>query len=96
MALLTLEIVTPLGTFLERDDVEEVVVRRREPVHDPGSEVGIFPRHSPLLLSSAAHVLRYRRGGRIHRVRVEAGFVEVYGDRVTAMVPRAERVGGKN
>jgi F0F1-type ATP synthase epsilon subunit len=93
VALLTLEIVTPLGVWLERDAVDEIVVRRLEPERESGSEIAVFPRHGPLLVHVPRHVLRYRWRGETKRVQVGSGFVEVFRDRVTVMVPSAEEVG---
>ncbi|TLM65834.1 MAG: hypothetical protein FDZ70_10780 [Actinobacteria bacterium] len=87
---LTLEIVTPTGVALAETELDSVVVRRREDRFDPGSEIVILKSHGPLLVSSAACVVRFRAGGRIGAVRVGRGVAEVLRDRVTVLAREAE------
>lgn len=91
MPTLLLEIVTPAGLALRAGELDEVVVRRREPEHDPGSEVAILPRHGSLLMRSAAAEVRYRRAGHVMRVAVGPGVTEVLDGRVLMMVAEAGR-----
>ena len=91
MAHLRLEIVTPGGLALRAEELDEVVVRRREPDHDPGSEVAILPHHGSLLMRSAAGEVRYRRAGHVMRVPVGVGVTEVLDGRVLMMVAVAGR-----
>jgi len=93
---LTLEIVTPDGVALQEDGVEVVVLRRREPRFEVGSEIAIFPLHAPLLVRLAVAPARYRKGGETVHLAVEAGFGEVIGDRVVIVTPRCERVPATN
>jgi F0F1-type ATP synthase epsilon subunit len=92
MTLLTLEVVTPLGGFLREGGIDEIVMRRREGRFTPGSEVAVFPAHGPMLVRMADSELRYRKGGRLHRLRVRGGVAEVRDDVVTVMSPTAERL----
>jgi F0F1-type ATP synthase epsilon subunit len=92
VTLLTLEVVTPLGGFLRESGIDEVVMRRRERRFHPGSEVAVFPAHGPMLVRMADSELRYRRGGRVHRLLVRGGIAEVRDDVVSVMSPTAERL----
>jgi F-type H+-transporting ATPase subunit epsilon len=67
---LTLEVATPTGKALNLA-VESVQV--------PGvqGELGVLPRHLPLLAALRPGVLRYREGGRTRVAAVGTGFVEV-------------------
>lgn len=86
MGAIVLEIVTPAGLTLHEAGLDEVVLRRREPDHEPGSEVAILPLHGPELMSTCAHVLRYRRGDSVSGVSVGPGVAEVLDERVTVLV----------
>ncbi len=68
--MLHLEIVTPMGSVVERD-VDEVVV--------PGAlgEFGVLEGHIPLLSAMNAGVLRYRAEGKEELLAVGQGFAEV-------------------
>ena len=92
MGELTLRIVTPKGLTVDEHGLDEIVVRRREEGDRPGSEIAVFRRHGPTLIRTADCVVRFRRGGRVGRVRVEKGVTEVLGEIVTMLVPGAERV----
>jgi F0F1-type ATP synthase epsilon subunit len=89
---LTLEIVTPDGLALQEGGIEFVVLHRREPRFEVGSEIAIFPFHAPLLVRLAVAPVRYRKGADTVHLAVEAGFGEVVGDRVVIVTPRCERV----
>lgn len=91
MSALTLEVVTPMGVLLTEEEVDEVVVRRKERRFDPGSEVAVFPRHGPLLVRITDSTARYLKGGRVSQLELGGGFVEVYLDRVTVMASTARR-----
>ena len=89
---LTLEIVTPDGLALQEDGVEVIILHRREPRFEVGSEIAIFPLHAPLLVRLAVAPVRYRKGAATVHLAVGAGFSEVMGDRVVIVTPRCERV----
>jgi F-type H+-transporting ATPase subunit epsilon len=89
---LRLEIVTPDGVALEEREVDVVVVRRREPGREIGSEVAIYPFHEPLLVRMPVAPVRYHRGNSITHVAVAGGFAEVVGDRVVVVTPRCQRI----
>jgi F0F1-type ATP synthase epsilon subunit len=81
-----LEIVTPKGLTLHETGLDEVVLRRREPGHDPGSQVAILRNHGPELMTTCAHELHYRRGEHVSRVSVGPGVAEVLDGHVTVLV----------
>ncbi|MBE0477389.1 MAG: hypothetical protein IBX62_09855 [Coriobacteriia bacterium] len=90
MGALQLEVVTPLGVALRRSGLDKVVVRRREPRFDQGSQIVVLPGHAPTLVRVAGHDLRYEDHGETRRMRVGAGFAEIRDDRVTLIVPEAQ------
>lgn len=87
MGALTLEIVTPLGVAFEAAGLDEIVLRRREPVFDPGSEIAIFARHAPMLVLTPESDVRFRRGETTQHVHVGPGVAEVLDDTVTLLTP---------
>jgi F0F1-type ATP synthase epsilon subunit len=83
---LTFDIVTSRGLALHKEGLERIVLRRREPDFDPGSEVGICPHHGPLLMQTQACTARLTRGARTTSLDVEPGILEVLDDCVTLIV----------
>ena len=83
---ITFDIITPKGLAVHEEGLERVVVRRREELFDPGSEVAICPRHGPLLMQTQPSRIRLTAAGRTHEVDAEAGVLEVVDDRVTLVV----------
>ena len=83
---LTLDIVSPRGLVACETGLDRVVVRRREPDHDPGSEIAILPHHGPLLMQTQACTVRVSRGARTDGLEVGAGVLEVLGDHVTLVL----------
>lgn len=81
---LALRIVTPEGNVL-KEDVEFVVL--------PGEagELGILPRHTPLIAALKVGVLRYTSEGSTKRVALSGGFVEVGDNQVAVLAETAER-----
>ncbi len=82
-----LEIITPDGELLEAEDVDEVVVRRREAQFELGSEIAIFPGHAPMLIQLPDAPLRYRSRGHTFHIMAAGGFAEVKHDRVLVVTP---------
>src|SRR6185503_9363537 len=82
MATLKLEIVTPEEKIYS-EDVEMVTL--------PGSEgeIGVFPRHVPLLTAIVPGELRIKKDGRETSMAVGEGFVEVKGDAVSVLTDMA-------
>jgi F-type H+-transporting ATPase subunit epsilon len=82
MATLRLEIVTPETTAYS-EDVEMVTI--------PGSEgeLGVYPKHVPLLTMLKPGELRVRKNGRETALAVGEGFVEIKGDSVSVLTDMA-------
>ncbi len=92
MNSLTLDVITPRGHPVHETGLDEVVLRRREDAHDPGSEIAVLPGHAPMLVRTCEHDLRFRRGDVVRSVRTAAGVAEVLGGTVTVLVPSAKGV----
>ncbi|MDH4139489.1 MAG: hypothetical protein OEV43_02850 [Coriobacteriia bacterium] len=89
MSGLMLEIVTPLGVQIAEEGLDRIILRRREPVHDEGSLISVYPSHGPLLVQTSAFVLRWDRAGEEGAVPVGPGVAEIYRDHVTLLATRA-------
>lgn len=87
MAKLRVEVVTGEREVLVQDDVDMVVA--------PGVEgqLGILPRHAPLITTLTAGELRITRGGEEESLAVSGGFLEVARDRVMVLADTAEHAG---
>ncbi|MDQ6997793.1 MAG: F0F1 ATP synthase subunit epsilon [Mariprofundus sp.] len=61
----------------------------------PGAsgELGIFPKHSPLLAALTTGELRITVDGQVDEVFVSGGFIEVQPDMITVLSDAAERAG---
>ena len=84
MAKLRLEIVTAEREVFA-DDVDMVVAPGGE------GELGILPRHAPLLTTLQPGVLRLKKDGDETYMAVSGGFMQVYRDRVLVLADTAER-----
>ncbi len=93
MSLLTLEFVTPDGHTESVTSVEKVVFRRFEADRDEGAEVGILPRHAPILIRVPCSLARYVTGGETTYLAVAGGFAEVRDDHVLVVTPRFDVTG---
>lgn len=80
---LTVSVISPERTIYEGP--ADLVVA---PAWD--GEVGILPRHAPMLTLLGSGDLRVRRGGMEERFLVSGGFLQVAGDVVTVLSERAE------
>jgi F-type H+-transporting ATPase subunit epsilon len=85
MAKLRLEVVTAEREVLAADDIDMVVAPGGE------GELGILPRHAPLLSTLQPGVLRLRKDGEETLMAVSGGFIQVYKDRVLVLADTAER-----
>ena len=83
---LVVDIVTSRGVQLHEEDIDRIVIRRREAEYDPGSELAICPHHSPLLAQTQACRMRLTRGSNTRSLDVAAGVLEVWNDRVTLVI----------
>ncbi len=82
---LQLEIVTAERVVLTDDNVDMVIA----PSVD--GEVGILPRHAPLLTVLQIGELRVKKGADEQSIVVAGGFMEVLNDKVTILADAAER-----
>ena len=83
---LRLEIVTVERIVYAQDDVDMVIA--------PGSEgeLGILPRHAPLITALQDGVMRVKRAtGEEEVLAIHGGFMEVLPDHVTVLADVAER-----
>ena len=85
MAKLRLEVVTAEREVLAADDIDMVVAPGGE------GELGILPRHAPLLSTLQPGVLRLKKDGEETLMAVSGGFIQVYKDRVLVLADTAER-----
>jgi F-type H+-transporting ATPase subunit epsilon len=84
MGSIKLEVVTA-ERVVYADDVDMVIA--------PGIEgqLGILPRHAPLLTALAYGELRIKKGGEEDILAIGGGFMEVLPDRVIVLADSAER-----
>ena len=82
---LTLEIVTAERVVFQDDNVDMVVA----PTVD--GQVGILPRHAPLLTVLQVGELRVCKGPDEQSIVVAGGFMEVLNNKVTILADAAER-----
>ena len=84
MSSLRLDIVTA-ERVVYSGDVDEVIA--------PGVEgqLGILPRHAPLMTTLQAGELRVKKGGGEDSLAITGGFLEVRPDRVIVLADAAER-----
>jgi len=59
-------------------------------------ELGIFPRHAPLIAALGPGTMRLTSGGTVERFAIRGGFVHVKADVVTLLVTDAVRVADAN
>lgn len=86
MATLKFELVTADRVVMREDEVSAVTA--------PGSdgELGILPRHVPLITTLKPGELRVRQGGEETHIAVTGGFMEVTPESVLVLADAAERV----
>lgn len=85
MAKLRVEVVTGEREVLVEDDVDMVVA--------PGvmGQLGILPRHAPLITTLQPGELRIKKGGGEEALAIGGGFLQVSPDRVLVLADSAER-----
>ncbi len=85
MATLNFELVTADRVLATEEDVDAVTA--------PGTEgqLGVLPRHVPLITTLKAGELRIRKGGQETYFAVSGGFMEVTPDKVLVLADSAER-----
>ncbi len=84
MATFNLNVVAPDGQIFNKE-VEFVVL----PSED--GELGILANHAPLIAGLEAGVMRYTEDGKVNKISVCGGFVEVFNNKVTVLANTAER-----
>ena len=84
MAKLRLEVVTA-EREVYADDVDMVIAPGGE------GELGILPRHAPLLTTLQPGVMRLKKDGGETIMAVSGGFLQVFRDRVLVLADTAER-----
>src|SRR5438132_3113746 len=84
MAKLRLEVVTAEREVFA-DDVDMVIAPGGE------GELGILPRHAPLLTTLQPGVMRLKKDGGETIMAVSGGFLQVFRDRVLVLADTAER-----
>jgi F-type H+-transporting ATPase subunit epsilon len=82
-AKISLEIVTPERSVL-KDLVDSVAVPAYE------GEIGVLPRHAPLLTQMKPGALRFVKDGETYLFAVSGGFAEVHPGRVDIFAETAE------
>lgn len=80
--MLTLEIVTPEARVYS-DTIESVVIPT------VCGEIGVLPGHIPLLTQMEGGELQVTKNGRVERLAVGGGFVEIEADRVHVLAEHA-------
>jgi F-type H+-transporting ATPase subunit epsilon len=86
MPKLSLDIVTIERVVYSADDVDMVTAPGIE------GEMGILPRHAPVLTALKEGELRIKRGGEEEPFAIGGGYIEVRPDRVIVMAETAEHV----
>lgn len=80
-----LTIVTPERVVFEEDDVEAVYAKTTD------GEIGILPRHVPLVSPLDIGVLRYVRQGQKYPVAVMGGIIRTNGTAISVLTTAAEQ-----
>ena len=83
MPTVQVSVVTPDGKVYD-GDVDMVSVRTVE------GELGILPKHIPLVAPLTVGAVRLKKGSTVEKVAVSGGFVEVRPDQVTILAEAAE------
>lgn len=83
MSTIRLEIVSP-DKMVYSEDVEMAIVR------STGGELGILPKHTPLLTGILPHAMRIKRNGGEELIAVCGGFMEVTPHKITILASAAE------
>ncbi len=84
MATLTLRVITP-----ERIVLDQVVESVRLAGLD--GQLGVLPRHAPMVAALDLGLLRYRAGGQESVIFCAGGFAEVHGDTLRVVTQAGER-----
>lgn len=85
MAKLSVEVVTAERSVASETDVDMVIAPASE------GDVGILPRHAPLLTTLRPGMLRLKKAGEETEMAVSGGFLQVNRDRVLILADTIER-----
>ena len=85
MATIKLEVVSP-DQMVYENDIAMLIVR------STAGELGILPRHAPLVTGLIPHAMRIKLGGASeeHLLAVAGGFMEVTPEKITVLASAAE------
>lgn len=84
-SVLTVSIVTPDGQVYENDQASMLVVKTKE------GQLGILPKHTPIIASLAIDEVRIKRSdSKEDKVAVNGGFVEFSDNHATIVADTAE------
>ena len=85
MATILLEIATPDKGEVYAKDISMLITR------SIAGELGILPKHAPLLTELVPHAMRIKDGGTESQLFVSGGFMEVTPDKITVLADSAEK-----
>ena len=85
MATILLEIATPDKGEVFSQDITMLITR------SIAGELGILPKHAPLLTELVPHAMRIKDGGTETQLFVSGGFMEVTPDKITVLADSAEK-----
>lgn len=83
MATTKLEIISP-DKIVYSADVEMLIVR------SSGGDLGILPKHAPLLAGLVPHAMKVFVNGEEKLIAVSGGFIEVQPDKINVLASAAE------
>ena len=85
MATILLEVATPDKGEVYAKDINMLITR------SIAGELGILPKHAPLLTELVPHAMRIKDGGTESQLFVSGGFMEVTPDKITVLADSAEK-----
>lgn len=85
MATTRLEVATPDKGEVFSQDITMLITR------SIAGELGILPKHAPLLTELVPHALRIKDGGTETQLFISGGFMEVTPDKITILADAAEK-----
>lgn len=83
MSTIKLQVVSPEKMVCDKD-ISMLIVR------STGGELGILPKHAPLVTGLIPHAMRIRSDGQEALMAVAGGFMEVTPELITVLTPAAE------
>lgn len=83
MSTIKLQVVSPERLVCDKD-IAMLIVR------STGGELGILPKHAPLVTGLIPHAMRIKSDGQESLMAVAGGFMEVTPELITVLTPAAE------